>query len=140
MSAALPDDTFQLYDLRVDVICPEGEKPICGAKPGDYFTLQGEMLYLPPGQGISIYSLCKFLDLSSIVFESPQAAAILPLLPAKQRMTHPNDWITTDTDVACPDPHCKSKLRISRTGIRSFKHAETTVVPLKETPKILGWS
>jgi hypothetical protein len=75
MSAALLDDTFQLYDLRVDVICPEGEKPLCGAKPGDYFTLQGEILYLPPGQGISIYSLCKFLDLSSIstIFESPPA-------------------------------------------------------------------
>ena len=34
---------------------------MCGAKEGDYFTLQGEMLYLPPGQGISIYSLCKLL-------------------------------------------------------------------------------
>jgi hypothetical protein len=22
---------------------------LCGASPGDYFTLQGEMLYLPPG-------------------------------------------------------------------------------------------
>ncbi|KAF8867726.1 hypothetical protein CPB84DRAFT_1811041, partial [Gymnopilus junonius] len=51
------DDTFQLYDLRVDVICPPGKRILCGAKPGDHFTLQGEMMYLPPGQGISIYSL-----------------------------------------------------------------------------------
>jgi hypothetical protein len=62
------DDTFQLYDLRVDVICPEGEKPLCGAKPGDYFTLQGEILYLPPGQGISIYSLGKFLEFFGVIF------------------------------------------------------------------------
>jgi len=51
-------DEFQLYDLRVEVVCPEGERILCGARPGDYFILQGEMLYLPSGQGISIYSLC----------------------------------------------------------------------------------
>ena len=54
------DDTFQLYDLRVEVICPPGKRIMCGAKEGDYFTLEGEMLYLPPGQGISIYSLGKY--------------------------------------------------------------------------------
>lgn len=53
------DDSFQLYDLRVEVVCPPGERILCGAKEGDYFTLHGEMLYLPPNQGISIYSLCK---------------------------------------------------------------------------------
>ena len=53
------DDRFQLYDLRVEVICPAGERIMCGAKIGDHFTLQGEMLYLPPGQGFSIYSLGK---------------------------------------------------------------------------------
>jgi hypothetical protein len=51
------NDNFTLYDLRVEVVCPEGERILCGAKRGDHFTLEGEMLYLPPGQGISIYSL-----------------------------------------------------------------------------------
>ena len=51
------DDKFQLYDLRVEVICPEGKRILCGAKPGDHFVLRGEMLYLPPNQGFSIYSL-----------------------------------------------------------------------------------
>jgi len=55
----MTDDSFELYDLKVEVVCPPGERILCGAKVGDYFTLQGEMLYLPPGQGISIYSLCK---------------------------------------------------------------------------------
>lgn len=54
---AKADDSFELYDLRVEVICPPNEKILCGAKDGDYFTLEGEMLKLPPGQGISIYSL-----------------------------------------------------------------------------------
>jgi len=51
------DDTFELYDLRVEVVCPPGGGILCGAKDGDYFLLEGEMLKLPPGQGISIYSL-----------------------------------------------------------------------------------
>ena len=55
----MTDDSFELYDLKVEVVCPPGTRILCGAKAGDYFTLQGEMLYLPPGQGISIYSLCE---------------------------------------------------------------------------------
>ncbi|KIM91723.1 hypothetical protein PILCRDRAFT_811014 [Piloderma croceum F 1598] len=109
-------DTFQLYDLRVEVVCPSGQRILCGAKDGEHFTLEGEMLYLPPGQGFSIYSL----------------GAILPLLAAKQRPTHANDWMTTDAEIACPDPNCKSRLRIVRTGLRTFSHAEVTAVPLPE--------
>ncbi|KAF5594336.1 4Fe-4S iron-sulfur binding protein [Fusarium pseudoanthophilum] len=108
------DDSFELFDLRVKVVCPPGKKIMCGAKEGDHFTLKGEMLYLPPDQGISIYSL----------------ASVLPLLPAKQRITSPNDWMTTDALIACPDPNCPSQLRIVKEGIRKFSHAETTVVPL----------
>ena len=43
--------SFQLYDLRVEVIVPEGARVYCGAQPGDHFTLEGEMLRLPAGQG-----------------------------------------------------------------------------------------
>ncbi len=60
MSAA-PDDSFELYDLRVEAVVPEGKPIFCGAKPGDYFELRGEMLSLPPGQGFSIYSLSAVL-------------------------------------------------------------------------------
>lgn len=59
-------DEFQLYDLKVEVVVPPDlshevipPRLLCGARIGDYFTLEGEMLYLPPGQGISIYSLGK---------------------------------------------------------------------------------
>ena len=57
-------------------------------------------------------------------------AALLPLLPAKQRVTHPHDWMTTDTDIACPDPNCGARFRITRTARRSFRHSEVTAVPL----------
>jgi len=108
------DDHFELYDLRVEVVAPPGAKLYCGAVVGDHFELRGEMLHLPPGQGISIYSL----------------ASVLPLLAAKQRPTHPNDWMTSDAEIACPDPNCPSRLRITRLGKRRFSHAATTAVPL----------
>jgi uncharacterized repeat protein (TIGR04076 family) len=114
MSAPAQDDGFDLYDLRVEAIVPPGAKAFCGARDRDYFELRGEMLTLPPGQGFSIYSL----------------AAVLPLLAAKQRLTHANDWMTSDAEIACPDPNCPSRLRITRLGLRRFSHQATTDVPL----------
>ena len=111
------NDEFELYDLRVEVVAPPGSKIQCGAKVGDHFELRGEMMHLPPGQGFSIYSL----------------ASLLPLLPAKQRTTHPNDWMSTDSEVACPDPHCPTRFRITRLGLRKFHHHETTAVALTVT-------
>ena len=111
------DAGFDLYDLRVEVVGPPDKQIYCGAKIGDYFDLHGEMLILPPGQGFSIYSL----------------AALLPLLPAKQRLTHPNDWMSTDAEVACPDPNCPTLFRIKRTGIRHFQRSAVTAVPLHES-------
>ncbi|KAH6910841.1 hypothetical protein BKA70DRAFT_1100606 [Coprinopsis sp. MPI-PUGE-AT-0042] len=115
----MADDSFKLYDLRVEVVCPPGERILCGAKEGDYFTLEGEMLHLPPDQGFSIYSL----------------GAVLPLLAAKQRHTEANDWMSTDAEIACPDPNCRSRLRIIRTGLRTFRHSEVTATPLASGAK-----
>ncbi|WP_237213065.1 TIGR04076 family protein [Falsiroseomonas oryziterrae] len=106
----MDEDEFDLWDLKVEVVAPPGAKLWCGAVPGDHFELRGEMLHLPPGQGFSIYSL----------------AAVLPLLAAKQRPTHPMDWMTSDAEVACPDPNCPSRLRITRTQLRRFRRSDTT--------------
>ena len=86
---ARTSDEFTLWDLKVEVVAGEGEM-VCNHRVGDFLELSGENLTLPPGQSFSIYSL----------------AALLPLLPAKQRDTDPNDWMTTDAEVACPDPNC----------------------------------
>ena len=107
-------DAFELYDLRVEVVAGEREM-VCNHRAGDYFELSGEDLSLPPGQSFPIYPL----------------AALLPLLPAKQRSTHPHDWMTTDAEVACPDPHCGARFRIIRTGTSTFRHGEVTRVPLE---------
>ena len=103
---------FALYDLRVEVVA-KGPM-VCNHKAGDYFELSGENLSLPPGQTFPIYPL----------------AALLPLLPARQRETDPADWMTTDTEIACPDPHCKAVFRITRTGKRTFRHSDVSAVPL----------
>ena len=108
---------FELFDLRVEVVAPAGARLWCGSRPGDYFEVHGEMLHFRPDMPFSLYSL----------------AAILPLLPAKQRPTEPADWMTTDAEVACPDPNCPSRLRITRLGKRRFHHADTTATPLRAT-------
>ena len=94
----MADDEFELYDLKVEWMA--GDKRCwCGAKEGDHFYLRGEHIEMGPGVKWSIYTM----------------SILLPLLPAKQRMTDANDWMTTDTDVACLDPNCGSRFRISRT-------------------------
>ena len=108
-----PNDSFELWDLRVDVV-GDATDMVCSHHVGDYFEVRGENVSFPTGRPFSMYAL----------------AAILPLLPAKQRMTHRCDWMTTDADIACPDPHCGARFRITRTGKSVFRHSETTVVPL----------
>ncbi|TVQ28545.1 MAG: TIGR04076 family protein [Spirochaetaceae bacterium] len=110
------DDRFELYDIRVEVAECRG-RMVCNHRIGDYFEVRGEELSIPSGQTFSIYAL----------------AALLPLIPAKQRITHDHDWMTTDTDIACPDPNCGAIFRISRTGKRVFRHSDVTVVPLHDT-------
>ena len=112
------DDEFELYDLKVEVI--EGDRPfVCSHRAGDYFLVEGENLIFPQTDHFSMYSL----------------SALLPLLPAKQRKTDPNDWLTTDCIFACPDPNCGARFRVTRTGIRKFSHGECTLVPLNKKEK-----
>jgi len=108
-------DEFTLWDLRVEVVATD-RPMVCGHRAGDYFELSGESLTLPPGQSFPIYPL----------------AALLPLLPARQRETAPADWMTTDSEVACPDPHCGARFRIVRTGRRTFRHGEVSALPMPE--------
>ena len=108
------DDQFELYDLKVEVVATE-RPMVCSHHVGDYFLVEGENLVFPQCHAFSLYSL----------------SALLPLLPAKQRVTHRNDWMTTDALIACPDPNCGAQFRITRIGKRVQSHGECTVVPLE---------
>lgn len=103
---------FWLYDLRVETVL-DGREPVCRHVEGESFRVEGENLVFAEGQRVSMYAL----------------SAILPLLPAKQRMTDAQDWMSTDAEVACPDPHCGGRFRIHRESKRWFSHAETTGLP-----------
>ncbi len=101
---------FELYDLRVTVERIEG-RSVCGLSVGDYFDLtESCRLRLPPGKHFCIYAL----------------SALLPLLAAKQRQLAANDWLESDSLVACPDPDERLIMRITRLSRRTLNADELT--------------
>ena len=107
------DDSFMLYDLKVEVV--GSKKPmVCSHREGDYFLVIGENLVFPETHSFSMYAL----------------GALHPLLPAKQRVLDRNDWMLSDSVIACPDPNCGARFKITRIGKRKFSHGECTVEPL----------
>ena len=103
-------DDMELYDLRVTVDSIAG-RPVCGLAVGDYFEVtESSRLRLPPGGHFCVYAL----------------AAVLPLLPAKQRQLPPSDWLEHDSLVACPDPEERLVMRITRTVRRSMRSSDLT--------------
>lgn len=120
MNHSSANDSFALYNLRVE-IAPESGKIIGNHKIGEYFDVIGEDIFLPPGQGFSMYAL----------------SSILPLLPAKQRKNHPNDFMETDDLIADPDANSEAVYRIHRTGTTTFRHADVSANPLPSFPPTL---
>ena len=109
------DPQFTLYDLRVETI--EGDRPfVCRHEVGSSFEVRGENLHFETGKPFSMYAL----------------AALLPLLPTKQRPLNEYDWMATDHVIACPDPHCGGRFRISRIGKQVVSRDETTIEPLPD--------
>lgn len=112
------DKGFWLYDLRIETVLDD-RTPVCRHIEGESFQVQGESLIFDRQQKVSMYAL----------------AALLPLLPAKQRLTDANDWMSTDAEIACPDPHCGGRFRIIRQEKRWFSHSATTGLPAqRDTP------
>lgn len=89
---------FELYDLRVTVERIEG-RSVCGLNVGDYFDLtESSRIRIPPGKHFCIYAL----------------GAVLALLAAKQRQLAADDWLESDSLVACPDPDERLIMRVTR--------------------------
>jgi uncharacterized repeat protein (TIGR04076 family) len=110
------NDTFELYDLKVTIEEIRGQCT-CNHRVGEYFELMSGKLHLPAGQSFCLFAL--------------QSA--IPLLPAKQRPTHPNDWMSTDSRVVCPDPLCGVVMRIERIARRILQHDDVSAIPLAPT-------
>lgn len=95
---------FSLFNLDVTVI-GDPTTFACSHQLGHAFSVQGEnLIFNSQNTNFSMYSL----------------AALLPLLPAKQRPTDPVDWMTSDETIACPDPICGARFRIKRTDTTTY--------------------
>ena len=95
---------MELFDLRVTVESIEG-RSVCGLSVGDYFDLTNSSeLHIPEGKHFCVYAL----------------AALLPLLPAKQRQLPETDWLERDSLACCPDPEERVVMRITRTRTRTL--------------------
>jgi uncharacterized repeat protein (TIGR04076 family) len=101
---------FELFDLRVTVEKIEG-RSVCSLQVGDYFELtESNKLRIPSDKHFCIYAL----------------SAVLPLLAAKQRQMADNDWLESDSLVACPDPDERLIMRITRIRKRTMNADDLT--------------
>ncbi len=111
----MQNDEFELYDLRVVVESINGNCT-CKMNIGDSLDLKGGKLSLPEGKDFCLYAM----------------QSVMPLLPAKQRLLHPADWMATDNRTLCPDPACGLTLRIDRLTKRILKHDDVSPISWEE--------
>ncbi len=105
-----PSGETELYDLRVTVDRIAG-RSVCGLEVGDYFdVVESSRVEIPAGKHFCIYAM----------------AAVLPLLPAKQRQLPESDWLEHDVEVQCPDPEEGLVMRIERTARRRLRTDDLT--------------
>ena len=109
------NDSFKLFDLEIIVEQIEGHCT-CNMAVGNRFYLRSGKLSFPDGQDFCLYAL----------------QATLPLLPAKQRQSHPADWMETDARVVCPDPACRLIMRINRSAERTLRHDDVSPIPWEQ--------
>jgi len=109
-----PDQTFELYRLKVTLLhTKDGRKAYSMQPDGSCFYVSGENLVFPEGnRSFPMYAI----------------AALLPLLPAKQRTTDPADWMHTDAIVADPDPNSGIVYKIERLEKETFRRGDVTGV------------
>lgn len=106
----MSEEVTELYDLRVVVDRIEG-RSVCGLAPGDCFEVtESNRVRLPEGKHFCLYAM----------------AAVLPLLPAKQRALADGDWMAQDSEVACPDPEERLIMRVERTSTRRMRTGDLT--------------
>jgi len=110
----MSEDSFSLYDLKIEVIHHDKAKPfVCKHTLGDSFMVRGSLIEMPAGQTFGLYAML----------------AVLPFVPAKQRPTQETDWMASDAVIGCTDPYCGAGFRISRLESKTYPRAEHTVVP-----------
>jgi uncharacterized repeat protein (TIGR04076 family) len=101
---------MDIFDLRVTVDRIAG-RSVCGLEVGDYFeVVESSRVQIPAGKHFCMYAM----------------AAILPLLPAKQRQLPEADWLERAVQVQCPDPEEGLVMRIERIARRRLPTDDLT--------------
>lgn len=85
LDAGSPDGSLKTLRVAVESV---GGNCTSEMKCGDYFLLRSGRIYIPPGRHFCLYAI----------------QAVLPLLPAKQRILKGDDWLNDACRVVCPDP------------------------------------
>lgn len=97
---------YTLHDLEV-VTIGNPETFNCSHVVGQGFIVEGENFRFLPGTGhFSHYAL----------------ATLIPYLAAKQRSSDTTDWMTYETDIACPDPLCSARFRIKQIRKKVYRY------------------
>ena len=101
---------FDLFDIRVTVVSIEG-RSVCGMQVGDYFeVVESSKVKIPAEKHFCLFAM----------------NAVIPLIPAKQRLLNKNDWLERDMLVACPDPEEGLIMKIERIKRRTMDSNELT--------------
>lgn len=97
---------YQLFDL--EIITTGNPKTFnCSHVVGQGVRIEGENVrFLPGTSQFSHYAL----------------ATLMPYIAAKQRATQNTDWMLYETDIACPDPQCGARFRITQKDKQFYEY------------------
>jgi len=110
-------DAFELYDLAIEVVHHDPAKRlVCQHTLGDVFYVKGSVIEIPAGKTFGLYAML----------------AVLPFVPAKQRPTAENDWMSTDAVIGCTDPNCGAGFKMTRLDSKTYAHGDHSAEALNK--------
>jgi uncharacterized repeat protein (TIGR04076 family) len=98
---------YKLYDLEI-VTVGDPKTFNCSHKVGDGLVIKGENMSFKKGtEQFSHYTV----------------ATLIPYIAAKQRAEQKEDWMTYETEIACPDPKCGARFQFKRLGETTYSYS-----------------
>ena len=135
----MPNDEFELYDLRVEVVAPPGARVMCNAKVGDWFEVHGDY----DSRSISVYALvenCRVLR-RKLVYCSDNRTSMRTLAPClsecldlrpndlKREAGNPLDGLVSSEGNIC-----------DHVGFGSLKHDDVASLSVRRVHRRLDFS
>lgn len=99
---------YQLYDLEVTTV-------------GDPSTFNCSHIV---GQGLLVRGENIMFKQNTQQFSHYALAGLMPFIAAKQRANQDTDFMFFESDIACLDPQCGARFRITRQGKKTYHYLE----------------